>query len=302
MKRNILVTGANGQLGRCLQDMWAFSKLHDNVFWTDYDELDITDQIAVNKFIHYNEIDIVINCAAYTNVDKAEDDYNNAYKLNALGPAYLAEAIQNRNGFMIHISTDYVFGNKQLYNTPFGTYTKGLEPSSVYGKTKLDGEEKIFWNCKKFVIIRTAWLYSEYGNNFMKTMLKLFDTKDEIKVVYDQVGSPTYAGDLACAIIDIYKKYALLNDKFDMYGVYNYSNEGVCSWYDFAKAIQDIYGYKKCRINPCLSSEFESKVDRPHYSVLDKSKIKKTFFISVPYWRESLEMAMDSYFKQNKNI
>ena len=293
---NILITGAKGQLGKCIHRAWELTNMDDIhlAYWTDYDELDITNEKEIEYFIDDYNIDIIVNCAAYTNVDKAETNYEAAYRLNGLAPGYLGKAINKRNGMLIHISTDYVFGKEQ-YNTPCNENRTGT-PSGVYGETKLKGEQEIISNTDKYIILRTSWLYSEFGNNFMKTMMKLMNDKDEIKVVFDQVGTPTYAGDLAYSIIHLINYYN--NDKENMsFGIYNFSNEGVCSWYDFAYAIKQLTFNTSCNILPCHSSEFISPVTRPSYSVLDKTKIKNTFNISIPYWRESLENAINTYNK-----
>lgn len=266
---NILVTGANGQLGNCMRNAVGNSK--DNYIFTDVAELDITDADAVTAFVKDNDINVIVNCAAYTNVDKAETDAAFAEKLNAEAVGNLADAIKGVDGTLIHISTDYVFGGDP-YNTPCKEDQKGT-PTGVYGLTKLHGEQAIERSGCKALIFRTAWLYSEYGKNFVKTMLNLTATKPELKVVFDQTGTPTYAQDLAQAIHDIIK-----NRKFEgNEGIYHYSNEGVCSWYDFTKMIAEIAGNTGCDIQPCHSDEFPSPVKRPAYSVLDKTKFKQTF-------------------------
>lgn len=281
---NILVTGANGQLGNCMRNAAKMSK--DNYIFTDVAELDITDAEAVAKAIKDKDVKVIVNCAAYTNVDKAETDAAFAETLNAAAVANLAEAIKANNGTLIHISTDYVFGGSQG-NTP-RKETEPVNPTGVYGKTKLHGEQAIEANGCKALIFRTAWLYSEYGKNFVRTMLNLTSTKSELKVVFDQVGTPTYAQDLADAIYDIVE-----NRKYeDHEGIYHYSNEGVCSWYDFTKAIAEIAGNDGCDIQPCHSDEFPSPVVRPSYSVLDKTKIKNTFGLRVPYWTDSLKVCI----------
>ena len=286
---NILITGAKGQLGKYIHRAWELTNMDDIhlAYWTDYDELDITNENEVEYFINDYNIDVIINCAAYTNVDQAETNCEGVYRLNSLAPGYLAKAINKRNGFLIHISTDYVFG-KDKYNTPCNENRTGT-PSGVYGQTKLKGEQEIITNTNNYIILRTSWLYSEFGNNFMKTMMKLMNSKNEIKVVFDQVGTPTYAGDLVYAIIEIIKSYNVLKENTP-FGIYNFSNEGVCSWYDFAYAIKQLIFNTSCNILPCHSGEFPSPVNRPKYSVLDKTKIKNTFNISIPYWRESLKM------------
>lgn len=278
---NILVTGANGQLGNCMRNAAKDSK--DNYIFTDVAELDITDPEAVSSIVKDNDIKVIVNCAAYTNVDKAESDAAFAEKLNAEAVANLANAIKTNDGTLIHISTDYVFGGDP-YNTPCREDQKGT-PTGVYGLTKLHGEQAIEASGCKALVFRTAWLYSEYGKNFVKTMLNLTSTKPELKVVFDQTGTPTYAQDLADAIYLIIE-----NRKFEgNEGIYHYSNEGVCSWFDFTKAIAEIAGNTECDIQPCHSDEFPSPVKRPAYSVLDKSKFKKTFGLRVPYWTKSLK-------------
>lgn len=283
---NILVTGANGQLGSCIRDVSAGSS--DNYIFTDVAELDITDRKAVAKTVKDNDVKVVINCAAYTNVEKAEDDAEFAAVLNADAVANLAEAVKENNGVLIHVSTDYVFGGN-VNNTPC---TEGQQPNptGVYGRTKLEGERRIAESGCKTLIFRTAWLYSEYGKNFVKTMLSLTSTKPELKVVFDQTGTPTYARDLAEAIVGIVSRRAYKGNE----GIYHYSNEGVCSWFDFTKAIAEYSGNTTCVISPCHSSEFPSKVVRPAYSVLDKTKFKETFGVDVPYWTDSLKKSISN--------
>lgn len=277
---NILVTGANGQLGSELKIVSENS--HDNYIFTDVAELDITDAEAVARMVKENDIKAIVNCAAYTNVDKAESDADFAERLNAGAVRNLAEAVKGNDGILIQVSTDYVFGGA-AGNTP-RTELEPAIPTGVYGMTKLHGEEEVEKSGCKAIIIRTAWLYSEFGKNFLKTMLNLTATKPELKVVFDQCGTPTYALDLAKAIFDI-----LENRKFDgNEGIYHYSNEGVCSWYDFTKMIAEYAGHNDCDIQPCHSDEFPSPVTRPSYSVLDKTKYKETFGMAVPYWTDSL--------------
>ena len=283
---NILVTGANGQLGSCLRDVAAGST--DNYIFTDVAELDITDAAAVRKAVSDNAVNVIVNCAAYTNVDKAEDDATFAELLNATAVRNLAEAAKENGATLIHISTDYVFG-KEPYNVPCREDQKGT-PTGVYGLTKLHGEQAIAETGVKALIFRTAWLYSEYGRNFVKTMLDLTSTKPELKVVFDQTGTPTYAGDLALALFDIIENRRFAGNE----GVYHYSNEGVCSWYDFTKMIAEYAGNTACDIQPCHSDEFPSKVVRPSYSVLDKTKFKNTFGIKVPYWTDSLRRCISN--------
>lgn len=297
---NILVTGANGQLGN---EMRIISKeTADNYTFTDVVEidglettiLDMTDANAVNKIVKKKNIGCIVNCAAYTNVDKAETDVALCHKLNAGAPKILAEAIKEVNGLLIHISTDYVFGGDP-YNTPCREDQKGT-PTGVYGKTKLEGEKNIEAVGCDYVIIRTAWLYSEFGKNFVKTMLNLTVTKPKLNVVFDQTGTPTYAYDLALAIKAVLEDYAQESPKlgYSKAGIYHFSNEGVCSWYDFTKKIAEVAGNTACDILPCHSDEFPSPVTRPAYSVLDKTKIKQTFGLEIPYWTDSLKVCMEN--------
>lgn len=281
---NILVTGANGQLGNCLQRAAANSD--DNYIFTDVAELDITDKEAVRKAVKDNDVKVIVNCAAYTNVDKAESDREFAELLNATAVRNLAEAVKENDGTLVHVSTDYVFGGEP-YNTPCREDQKGT-PTGVYGETKLHGEQQIAASGVKALVFRTAWLYSEYGRNFVKTMLSLTATKPELKVVFDQAGTPTYAQDLADAIFHIIDNRRLEGNE----GVYHYSNEGVTSWYDFTKMIASLAGNTACDIQPCHSGEFPSPVKRPAYSVLDKGKFKKTFGLGVPYWVDSLKVCI----------
>lgn len=283
--KTILVTGANGQLGNEMQIVARGSE--DRYIFTDVAELDITDAEAVEKMIRENRVDVIVNCAAYTNVDKAEEEPALAERLNALAVKNLAESAKRNDAVLVHISTDYVFGGTQN-NTPCRE-DQPANPTGVYGKTKLQGEEAIKAVGCRYIIIRTAWLYSEFGKNFLKTMWNLTATKPELKVVFDQTGTPTYAYDLAKAIFEIIesRKYEGCG------GTYHYSNEGVCSWYDFTKMIAAYTGHNACRIYPCHSNEFPSKVVRPSYSVLDKTKFKDTFGIEVPYWTDSLKKCID---------
>jgi dTDP-4-dehydrorhamnose reductase len=285
---NILVTGANGQLGNEIQIAAKQSK--DNYIFTDvcdgYRQLDITDIDAVRREVAANDIKCIINCAAWTNVDKAETAGDIVERLNATAPENLAVAMKEAGGLLVHISTDYVFG-ADPYNKPCNEEQKGT-PTGVYGKTKKLGEEKIAASGADYIIIRTAWLYSEFGKNFLKTMLNLTATKEELKVVFDQCGTPTYAGDLAKTIVHIVENRLYEGNC----GVYHYSNEGVCSWYDFTKMIAELAGHTACNILPCHSEEFPSPVKRPAYSVLDKTKIKSTFNITIPYWTDSLKQCM----------
>lgn len=275
----ILVTGANGQLGNEMRRLGAVSP--NEYIFTDVAELDITDKVAVMAFVEEHKVDVIVNCAAYTNVDKAEDDEATAELINATAVRNLAEAAKNVDATLFHISTDYVFGAEG--NTP-RSEDMPLNPLGAYGRTKLHGEQAIAEVGAKAIIIRTAWLYSEFGNNFLKTMFRLTAEKETLNVVFDQVGTPTYAGDLAMTIFSIIEGGYYVGNE----GVYHFSNEGVCSWYDFAQEIATAAGHTKCKINPCHSSEFPSKVTRPPYSVLDKSKIKQTFGVDIPHWRESM--------------
>ena len=281
---NILVTGANGQLGNCMRI--AAQNSNDNYIFTDVAELDITNPDAVKKAVKDHNVNVIVNCAAYTNVEKAESDAEFAEILNAKAVRNLADAIKENDGTLIHISTDYVFGGSEG-NTP-RTEDLPSNPTGVYGLTKLHGEQQIADSGVKALIFRTAWLYSEYGKNFVKTMLNLTATKPQIKVVFDQVGTPTYAQDLADAIFHIIENRKMDGNE----GIFHYSNEGVCSWYDFTKAIASIAGNKDCEILPCHSDEFPSPVTRPSYSVLDKTKFKETFGIKVPYWTDSLQLCI----------
>lgn len=294
---NILVTGANGQLGN---EMRIVSKdSTDNYLFTDVTEqdgckttfLDITDIDAIRNIVKDNNIECIVNCAAYTNVDKAETDEALCRKLNATAPKLLAQVMNEVHGLLIHISTDYVFGGDP-YNTPCKEDQKGT-PTGVYGKTKLEGENNIIASGAEHIIIRTAWLYSEFGKNFVKTMMNLTATKPALNVVFDQCGTPTYAGDLAELI------YVILTErKYEgNTGIYHYSNEGVCSWYDFTIKIAEMAGNTSCNIQPCHSNEFPSPVKRPAYSVLDKTKVKETFGIHIPYWTHSLEKCMKNLMK-----
>ncbi len=277
---NILVTGANGQLGCEMRRLGAVSP--NNYIFTDVAELDITDAAAVLSMVKNNDITAIINCAAYTNVDKAESDEATAELINSTAVKNLAVAAKETDATLFHVSTDYVFGSEG--NTP-RTEDMPLSPLGVYGRTKLNGELAIKESGCKALIFRTAWLYSEFGNNFLKTMLRLTAEREQLNVVFDQVGTPTYAGDLALAIFSIIEAGVYAGNE----GVYHFSNEGVCSWYDFAVEIAAAAGNTNCRIEPCHSCEFPSPVTRPPYSVLDKTKVKKTFDIDIPHWRESME-------------
>lgn len=314
----ILVTGANGQLGNEMRiiangsmDKYIFTdvvgasdesiamlkKLAGDDINTDTKHLDITNLDAIREVVQREKVDAIVNCAAWTNVDGAEDPekYALVEKLNATAPKNLAIAMKEVNGLLVHISTDYVFGGDP-YNTPCKEDQKGT-PTGVYGLTKLHGEQNIQRVGCNHVIIRTAWLYSEFGKNFVKTMLNLTATKPQLKVVFDQVGTPTYARDLAQAtmvILEEYKKESLtLNpEPFTKNGIYHYSNEGVCSWFDFTKMIAEYAGNTACDIQPCHSEEFPSPVKRPAYSVLDKTKVKAIMGIKISYWTESLKKCL----------
>lgn len=305
---NILVTGAGGQLGNEMQIVSKGSA--DKYFFTDicegYGQLDITDLEAVKEYVGRNGIEVIVNCAAWTNVDGAEDPakYDLVEKLNATAPENLAKAMKESGGLLVHISTDYVFGGK-MYNTPYKE-DRTAAPTTVYGLTKLHGEQaiqRVFEASPAgdgaYVIIRTAWLYSEFGRNFCKTMLNLTATKPELKVVFDQVGTPTYALDLAKAIVVIIEDYVrhVGSDPVSEYprsGIYHFSNEGVCSWYDFAQMIQLFSGQTACEVQPCRSFEFPTTAQRPAFSVLDKTRIKDTFGIGIPYWTDSLKKCIGS--------
>lgn len=274
---NILVTGCNGQLGNEIQLLEREYPQHQ-WFNTDVQELDITDVNAIRQFVLEHQIDGIINCAAYTAVDKAEEQEELCTKLNAEAPAYLASAVGSRGGWMIQISTDYVFDG-----TSHVPYVEDDDtcPNSVYGRTKLVGELNVQKLCEKSMIIRTAWLYSTFGNNFVKTMIRLGKERSELGVIFDQIGTPTYAHDLAHVIMTVVRKGIVS-------GVYHFTNEGVISWYDFAKAIHRIAGIKTCHVKPLHTAEYPTPARRPHYSVLDKTKIKKVYGIEIPYWEESL--------------
>nr|SMD29025.1 Spore coat polysaccharide biosynthesis protein spsK [Capnocytophaga canimorsus] len=276
--KNILVTGANGQLGSEIQNIQGKTK---NYFFTDASDLDITDRQAISDFVKKNNIQIVVNCAGYTNVDKAEDDIQTANLINNIAVGYLAEVCKENNASLIHISTDYVFGGTK--NTPYSE-TDPTEPLGIYGRTKLEGEKAIQNADIDYLIIRTSWLYSlSFGHNFVKTIQRLSSERNELKVVFDQVGTPTNARDLAAFIVHIIEK-----DLYKKREVYHFSNEGVCSWFDFAAEIVRMSG-NDCLVKPCLSSEFPSKVKRPSYSVLDKSKLKNDFNYTISHWKEALK-------------
>ena len=278
MKQTILITGANGQLGN---EMRVLSEQHpdfDYVF-TDREELDICDEQAVDRFVEANGINVIVNCAAYTAVDKAEGNTEACKVLNSDAPGYLAKAMGKRCGCLIQISTDYVFDgtNHIPYKEDMPTC-----PQSVYGVTKLAGEQEAMKYCPNTMVVRTAWLYSSFGNNFVKTMIRLGKEKDALGVIFDQIGTPTYARDLAAAI------YVALEQGV-VPGVYHFSNEGVCSWYDFAKAIHRLAGIDSCHVRPLHTEEYPTPAKRPYYSVLDKTKLKETYSLEIPYWMDSLE-------------
>ena len=275
---NILITGCNGQLGNEMQLLESANGQH-TFYNTDVADLDITDTAAIERLITEKEIDGIVNCAAYTAVDKAESNGELCTLLNAKAPAYLAEAIERRGGFLVQISTDYVFDG--THYTPY-VETDTTCPDSVYGRTKLAGEAAAMAKCSRTMIIRTAWLYSTFGNNFVKTMIRLGQTKDSLGVIFDQIGTPTYAHDLAVAIM------TAINQGIKP-GIYHFSNEGVISWYDFAKAIHRIAGIQTCKVSPLHTAEYPTPAHRPHYSVLDKTKIKQAYGLDIPYWEESLK-------------
>lgn len=313
----ILITGANGQLGSEMRIISAGST--DRYIFSDISELtgvetvrlDITDICAIRETVKANNVDVIVNCAAYTNVDKAEDDVQLCSLLNSKAPENLATVMNETGGLLVHISTDYVFGGDP-YNTPCREDQKGT-PTGVYGSTKLYGEQAVAAAGCDYVIIRTAWLYSEYGKNFVKTMLDLTSSRPELKVVFDQAGTPTYALDLAnviSAVLEDYRSFLSMNrtsdiqggERYGKTGIYHFSNEGVCSWFDFSRMIAEYAGNTECKIMPCHSDEFPSKVTRPSYSVLDKTKIKETFGISVPYWTDSLKLCIANIKNQVSGI
>lgn len=275
---NILITGCNGQLGNEMQLLEKVNPQHQ-YFNTDVVQLDITNPEAIEEFVNNNAIDIIVNCAAFTAVDKAESSQELCHLLNAKAPEYLAAAVAKRGGYLVQVSTDYVFDGTN--HTPY-TEDEATCPNSVYGSTKLEGEKLAMAACANTMIIRTAWLYSTFGNNFVKTMIRLGQEKPELGVIFDQIGTPTYAGDLAAAIM------AAINNGI-VPGIYHFSNEGVISWYDFTKAIHRIAGITSCHVKPLHTTEYPTPAARPHYSVLDKTKIKQTYGIEIPYWEESLE-------------
>lgn len=287
---NVLVTGSNGQLGNEMRIV--AQKSADKYIFTDLAELDITDPLAVERMVLDHDIKVIINCAAYTDVDKAEENFETAELINSKAVENLARSIRLTEGVLVHVSTDYVFGGTPK-NTPY-IESDPADPTGVYGMTKLHGEQAIQSVGCHYIIIRTSWLYSEFGRNFLKTMMNLTSSRPKVKVVFDQVGTPTYAFDLAQAIFQIVE--GRLFEGRD--GIYHYSNEGVCSWFDFSKFIARYSGFTDCEVEPCHSSEFPSKVVRPSYSVLDKTKIKECFGISVPYWTDSLKNCIDNLKKE----
>ncbi|WP_072532072.1 dTDP-4-dehydrorhamnose reductase [Bacteroides ilei] len=275
--KNILITGANGQLGNEMR-LLAGENEGYNYFFTDVAELDICDERAVMDFVACHQIDIIVNCAAYTAVDKAEDNQELCNRLNAVAPGFLAKAVATRNGYLVQVSTDYVFDGTA--HIPYKE-DQPTCPNSVYGVTKLAGEKEALKYCSNTMVIRTAWLYSTFGNNFVKTMIRLGKEKESLGVIFDQIGTPTYARDLASVI------FAAIN-KGIVPGIYHFSNEGVCSWYDFTKAIHRLAGITACHVKPLHTEDYPTKAVRPHYSVLDKTKIKETYGVEVPYWMDSL--------------
>ena len=279
---NILITGCNGQLGNEMQLLEQVHAEH-RYFNTDVAELDITDSAAIERFVTENAIDGIVNCAAYTAVDKAEENQDFCRVLNADAPGHLAAAIEKRGGWMIQVSTDYVFDGTN--HKPY-VETDPVCPNSTYGRTKLAGEQAVMTSCSRAMVIRTAWLYSTFGNNFVKTMIRLGKEKQELGVIFDQIGTPTYARDLAVAIFAAISKGVVP-------GIYHFSNEGVISWYDFTKAIHRIAGISTCHVRPLHTEEYPTPAARPHYSVLDKTKIKQTFGIEIPYWEESLKECIE---------
>ena len=279
---SVLVTGSNGQLGSEIKELSGDYK--NNYFFADKDTLDITDENAIESFVEANAIDVIINCAAYTAVDKAQEDEINADRINNLAVKYLAQIAKEKSIKLIHVSTDYVFNGRNF--KPY-TETDVVDPQGVYGQTKLDGEKALQdINPKNAVIIRTSWVYSSFGNNFVKTMLRLGKEKEQLGVIYDQVGTPTYARDLAKTILEILPK--IDNETVE---IYNYSNEGVLSWYDFAKEIMRM-AKLDCQVNPIETREYPTPAKRPHYSLLNKSKIKEQFNLSIPYWKDSLDVCL----------
>ncbi|HBJ77165.1 MAG TPA: dTDP-4-dehydrorhamnose reductase [Porphyromonadaceae bacterium] len=289
---NVLVTGSNGQLGNEMQRLgkkspnrYIFSDIIKLEGCENAIQLDITNLTELRRIVKEEGIEVIVNCAAYTNVEKAEDDYKTADLINHTATSYLAEVCKEVNATLIHVSTDYVFGGDA--HTPYKE-EQSTNPLGVYGKTKYDGEQSILSSGCKYIILRTAWLYSSFGGNFVKTMMKLTKEKEELKVVFDQVGTPTFAGDLANAIFQIVEGKLFVGKE----GIYHYTNEGMCSWYDFAVEICDLC-HHSCSISPCHTEEFPTRAKRPHFSVLDKSKFKKTFNLSIPHWKKSLRVCIE---------
>lgn len=279
--KQIVVTGAGGQLG---SEMRCLSAAHPDLEFdfTDSSRLDVTDRQAVLAYLDAHPADIIVNCAAYTAVDRAEDDEEACRRVNALAPAYLAEAAEVHGATLIHVSTDYVFDGRNF--RPY-VETDATCPATVYGRTKLEGERRVLEGCSRVMVVRTSWLYSSYGNNFVKTMLRLGRTRSELGVVFDQVGTPTYAADLACALVGSIRQGIVP-------GLYHFSDEGVCSWYDLAKAVHRLAGITTCHVRPLHTDEYPTRACRPHYSVLDKTKIKQTYGIAIPHWEASLEACL----------
>ncbi|MCD8166017.1 MAG: dTDP-4-dehydrorhamnose reductase [Bacteroides sp.] len=285
---NILITGANGQLGNEIRQIAATDPNHHWIF-TDVQELDITCKEAIGAFVGQHQVDCIVNCAAYTAVDNAEEAGEIVTRLNSDAPGYLAEVMQSRGGSIIHVSTDYVF-NGQGYK-PYRE-TDPTAPASVYGGTKLEGERRVLDACEKGAVIRTSWLYSIYGNSFVKTMIRLGQEREQLSVIFDQVGTPTYAADLAAAILAIINKGVVT-------GIYHYSNEGVCSWYDFTRSIHKLAGITTCKVVPIHTEDYPTKAPRPHYSVMDKTHIKNIYGIEIPHWEDSLEVCIKRLAEQN---
>ncbi|MDT0554132.1 dTDP-4-dehydrorhamnose reductase [Urechidicola vernalis] len=282
--KNVLVTGGNGQLGQCLKDL-ILNEDGIKFIFTDYKELDITNNVEVSRYFQKNKIDYCINCAAYTAVDLAESESETAIAVNVKGVQNLASACKNSGAILIHVSTDFVFDGTK--NTPYREDNL-TSPTSVYGSTKLEGEQVIQKTLKEHFIIRTSWLYSEYGNNFMKTMIRLGNERSELGVVNDQIGTPTYAKDLAQVILQIVKSDS------DLYGIYHYSNDGVISWFDFAKSIFELENIS-VQLNGIPTKLYPTPAKRPKYSVLDKTKIKEMLKMNIPYWKDSLKQALQAY-------
>ncbi|MED9995703.1 MAG: dTDP-4-dehydrorhamnose reductase [Paludibacteraceae bacterium] len=293
--KNILVTGAYGQLGNEVRLLSANYPQY-NFMFTDVDSLDICDKAMLLDFVQGNDIRYIINCAAYTAVDKAEDDAELCEKINAKAVKNLGEVAQEVGAGIIHVSTDYVFNGKG-----YMPYTEDMptSPCSVYGKTKLKGEKALLKACEKAMVVRTAWLYSPFGNNFVKTMRKLGAEREQLNVIFDQIGTPTYAEDLAAALLVMMDK--TIDQEHNKGGVYHYSNEGVCSWYDFTLKIHQLSGITTCQVNPIETKDYPTKAARPHYSVLNKAKIKATFGVQVPHWESSLQRCIEELNNQQED-